>query len=214
MTGGQIGISYVPDCCDRRCGLCWAGVSVRSHAVCRTEAAMTIGSLLASLTAGTLGLAALSPDAAEAGDFPSLNFIKFCLGPIRPKLESYVGRSLPQSGKTRPSSARRAGRLRRKNPEITATGAMFRDTCTKEWAMNAPATRTKTQGRCAVAPGQTTTIHPRTKLRNDVSQSVVEDLYSPPKPHRSVHSPHATADGRRIGRSATAANASVTRVDA
>ena len=52
---------------------------------------MTIGSLLASLTAGTLGLAALSPHAAEAGDFPSLNFIKFCLGPIRPKLESYVG---------------------------------------------------------------------------------------------------------------------------
>jgi hypothetical protein len=48
---------------------------------------MTIGSLLASLTAGTLGLAALSPHAAEAGDFPSLNFIKFCLGPIRPKLE-------------------------------------------------------------------------------------------------------------------------------
>jgi hypothetical protein len=53
---------------------------------------MTIGALLASLTAGTLGLAALSPHAAEAGDFPSLNFIKFCLGPIRPKLESYVGR--------------------------------------------------------------------------------------------------------------------------
>ena len=30
---------------------------------------MTIGALLASLTAGTLGLAALSPHAAEAGDF-------------------------------------------------------------------------------------------------------------------------------------------------
>ncbi len=53
---------------------------------------MTIGSLLASLTAATLGLAALSPHAAEAGDFPSLYFIKFRLEPIRPKLESYVGR--------------------------------------------------------------------------------------------------------------------------
>ena len=35
---------------------------------------MTIGSLLASLTGATLGLAALSPHAAEGGDFPSLNF--------------------------------------------------------------------------------------------------------------------------------------------
>ena len=205
---------------------------------------MTIGSLLASLTAGTLGLAALSPHAAEAGDFPSLKLIKFCLGPIRPKLELRRQGLFRKAERQKPSSARRAGRLRRKNPEITATGVMFRDTCTKEWAMNGwlfpsppppslfssavgphctpmvttlihtPATRTKTQGRCAVAPGQTTTTHPRTKLRNDVSQSVVGDLYSPPKPHRSVHSPHATADGRRIGRSATAANASVTRVDA
>ena len=97
---------------------------------------MTIGSLLASLTAGTLGLAALSPHAAEAGDFPSLNFIKFCLGPIRPKLESYVGRVSSAKRKDETSSARRAGRLRRKNLEITATGVMFRDTCTKEWAMN------------------------------------------------------------------------------
>ena len=56
---------------------------------------MTMRSLLASLTAATLGLAALSPHAAEGGDFPSLKFIKFRLEPIHPKLESYIGRVSP-----------------------------------------------------------------------------------------------------------------------
>ena len=97
---------------------------------------MTIGSLLASLTAGTLGLAALSPHAAEAGDFPSLNFIKFCLGPIRPKLESYVGRVSSAKRKDETVIGQASWKIGRKNPEITATGAMFRDTCAKEWAMN------------------------------------------------------------------------------
>jgi hypothetical protein len=41
---------------------------------------MTIWSLLVSLTAGTLGLAAFSPHAAEAGDFPSISFMKVPLG--------------------------------------------------------------------------------------------------------------------------------------
>ena len=41
---------------------------------------MTIGSLLASLTAGTLGLAALSPDAAEAGDFTFSQLHQILLG--------------------------------------------------------------------------------------------------------------------------------------
>ena len=37
---------------------------------------MTIWSLLVSLTATTLGLAAFSPHAAQAEDFPSFSFMK------------------------------------------------------------------------------------------------------------------------------------------
>ena len=51
---------------------------------------MTIGSLLVSLTATTLGLAAFSPHAAEAGDFPSFSFMNFRWESMRPELESYV----------------------------------------------------------------------------------------------------------------------------
>ena len=51
---------------------------------------MTIWSLLVSLTATTLGLAAFSPHAAQAEDFPSFSFMKFRLESMRPELESYV----------------------------------------------------------------------------------------------------------------------------
>ena len=54
---------------------------------------MTIGSLLVSLTATTLGLAAFSPHAAQAEDFPSFSFMKFRLESMRPELESYVSGS-------------------------------------------------------------------------------------------------------------------------
>ena len=115
---------------------------------------MTIGSLLASLTAATLGLAALSPLAAEAGDFPPLNFIKLGLEPIRPKLESYVSRVSSARLKDETIIAQASGKIAPENPEITATATpsskntcltkqylatgavLFKDTCTNEWAMN------------------------------------------------------------------------------
>ena len=51
---------------------------------------MTIGSLLVCLTATALGLAAFSPHAARAEDFPSFSFMKFRLESMRPELESYM----------------------------------------------------------------------------------------------------------------------------
>jgi hypothetical protein len=80
---------------------------------------MTIGSLLVSLTATTLGLAAFSPHAAEAGDFPSFSFMKFRLESMRPELESYVSEissaknvtTIAQASRKLPKSARLRPRL-------------------------------------------------------------------------------------------------------
>jgi hypothetical protein len=61
---------------------------------------MTIGSLLVSLTATTLGLAAFSPHAAEAGDFPPLSFR---ISPAKPKNDIVVAQASggPSAGKCR-----------------------------------------------------------------------------------------------------------------
>ena len=67
---------------------------------------MTIGSLLVSLTATTLGLAAFSPHAAEAGDFPPLSF-----------------RISPAKRKTISLWRRRAGTQRRQVPRARALRA-------------------------------------------------------------------------------------------
>ena len=80
---------------------------------------MTIGSLLVSLTATTLGLAAFSPHAAEAGDFPSFSFMKFRLESMRPELESYV--SGISSAKNVTTIAQASGKIAPETPEISAT---------------------------------------------------------------------------------------------
>jgi hypothetical protein len=135
---------------------------------------MTIGSLLASLTAATLSLAALPPHAAEAGDFPSLNFIEFRLEPIRSKLESYVGRLSSAKRKDETIIGQASGKIAPENPEITATATppskntcltkqylatgavLFKDTCTRQWAINSTAVATHKPAR-------------RTCLRKEVS---------------------------------------------
>ena len=113
---------------------------------------MTIWSLLVSLTATTLGLAAFSPHAAEAGDFPSFSFMKFRLESMRPELESYV--SEISSAKNVTTIAQASGKIAPETPEISATATppskntcltkeylatgavLFKDTCTKQWAIN------------------------------------------------------------------------------
>ena len=113
---------------------------------------MTIRSLLVSLTATTLGLAAFSPHAAEAGDFPSFSFMKFRLESMRPELESYV--SEISSAKNVTAIAQASGKIAPETPEISATATppskntcltkeylatgavLFKDTCTKQWAIN------------------------------------------------------------------------------
>ena len=135
---------------------------------------MTTRSLLASLTAATLSLAALSPHAAQAGDFPSLNFIELRLEPIRSKLESYVGRVSSAKRKDETIIGQASGKIAPENPEITATATppskdtcltkqyletgavLFKDTCTRQWAINSTAVATHKPAR-------------RTCLRKEVS---------------------------------------------
>ena len=85
---------------------------------------MTIGSLLVSLTATTLGLAAFSPHAAEAGDFPSFSFMKFRLESMLPELDSYVsGISSAKRHKKNVTTIAQAsgGKIAPETPEISAT---------------------------------------------------------------------------------------------
>jgi hypothetical protein len=135
---------------------------------------MTIRSLLASLTAATLSLAALSPRAAEARDFPSLHFIELRLEPILSKLESYAGGVSSAKRKDETIIGQASGKIAPENPEITstatppskdtcltkqylATGAvLFEDTCTRQWAINSTAVATHKPAR-------------RTCLRKEVS---------------------------------------------
>jgi hypothetical protein len=135
---------------------------------------MTIKSLLTALTAATLGLAALAPHAAEAGDFPSLHFIELHLEPIRSELESYVGRVSSAKRKDETIIGQASGKIAPENPEITATATphskdtcltkqylatgavLFEDTCTRQWAINSTAVATHKPAR-------------RTCLRKEVS---------------------------------------------
>ena len=114
---------------------------------------MTIGSLLVCLTATALGLAAFSPHAAGAEDFPSFSFMKFRLESMRPELESYVSgiSSAKRRKKNVTTIAQASGKIAPESPEISAsatspscltkeylaTGAvLFKDTCTRQWAIN------------------------------------------------------------------------------
>jgi hypothetical protein len=135
---------------------------------------MTIRSLLASLTAAALALAALSPHAAEARDFPSLNFIELRLEPILSKLESYGGGVSSAKRKDETIIGQASGKIAPENPEITATATppskdtcltkqylatgavLFEDTCTRQWAINSTAVTTHKPAR-------------RTCLRKEVS---------------------------------------------
>jgi hypothetical protein len=64
---------------------------------------MRIGSLLALISAATVGLAALHPHAAEAGDFPPLSFR---ISPAKPKNDIVVAQA---SGDPAPASAESTG---------------------------------------------------------------------------------------------------------
>ena len=135
---------------------------------------MTTRSLLASLTAATLSLAALSPHAAQARDFPSLNFIELRLEPILSKLDSYVGGVSSAKRKDETIIGQASGKIAPETPEITATATppskdtcltkqyletgavLFKDTCTRQWAINSTAVATHKPAR-------------RTCLRKEVS---------------------------------------------
>jgi hypothetical protein len=114
---------------------------------------MTIGSLLVSLTATTLGLAAFSPHAAEAGDFPPLSFR---ISPAKPKNDIVVAQA---SGDPAPASAESTGttspppKTSCLTKEYLATGAvLFKDTCTRQWAINSTAVAThKPVGRTCLS---------------------------------------------------------------
>jgi hypothetical protein len=84
---------------------------------------MTIWSLLVSLTATTLGVAAFSPHAAQAEDFPSFSFMKFRLESMRPELESYVSgiSSAKRHKKNVTTIAQASGKIAPETPEISAT---------------------------------------------------------------------------------------------
>jgi hypothetical protein len=113
---------------------------------------MRIGSLLALISAATVGLAALHPHAAEAGDFPSLSFR---ISP-EPKNDIVVAQA---SGDPAPASAESTGTTSPppKNSCLTkeylATGAvLFKDTCTRQWAINSTAVAThKPVGRTCLS---------------------------------------------------------------
>jgi hypothetical protein len=114
---------------------------------------MTIGSLLVSLTATTLGLAAFSPHAAEAGDFPPLSFR---ISPAKPKNDIVVAQA---SGDPAPASAESTGttspppKTSCLTKEYLATGAvLFKDICTRQWAINSTAVAThKPVGRTCLS---------------------------------------------------------------
>ena len=131
---------------------------------------MTIWSLLVSLTATTLGLAAFSPHAAEAGDFPSFSFMNFRWESMRPELESYVS-GIPSAKRKNVTTIAQASRkIAPETPEISATATppskntcltkeylatgavLFKDTCTEQWAINSTTVaRHKPVGRACLS---------------------------------------------------------------
>ena len=128
---------------------------------------MTIWSLLVSLTATTLGLAAFSPHAAEAGDFPSFSFMNFRWESMRPELESYVSGISSAKRKNVTTIAQASGKIAPETPEISATATppscltkkylatgavLFKDTCTEQWAINSTTVaRHKPAGRACLS---------------------------------------------------------------
>jgi hypothetical protein len=130
---------------------------------------MTLWSLLVSLTATTLGLAAFSPHAAEAGDFPSFSFMNFRWESMRPELESYVSgiSSAKRHKKNVATIAQATGKIAPETPEISATATspscltkeylatgavLFKDACTKQWAINSTTVaRHKPAGRACLS---------------------------------------------------------------
>jgi hypothetical protein len=121
---------------------------------------MTIGSLLVSLTATTLGLAAFSPHAAQAEDFPSFSFMKFRLESMLPELESYVSGSSAKRHKKNVTTIAQSGKISATatppsclTKKYLATGAvLFKDTCTEQWAINSTTVaRHKPGGRACLS---------------------------------------------------------------
>ena len=128
---------------------------------------MTIWSLLVSLTATTLGLAAFSPHAAQAEDFPSFSFMKFRLESMLPELESYVSAISSAKRKNVTTIAQASGKIAPETPEISATATpascltkkylatgavLFKDTCTEQWAINSTTVaRHKPGGRACLS---------------------------------------------------------------
>jgi hypothetical protein len=126
---------------------------------------MTIWSLLASLNATMLGLAAFSPHAAEAGDFPS-SFMNIRWESMHPELESYVSGISSAKRKNVTTIARTRGKIAPEAPQISApaapscltkeylaTGAvLFKDTCREQWAINSTTVaRHKPAGRSCLS---------------------------------------------------------------
>jgi hypothetical protein len=127
---------------------------------------MTIWSLLVSLTATMLGLAAFSPHAAEAGDFPSFSFMNFRWESMHPELESYVSGISSAKRKNVTTIAQASGKIVPETPEISATATspscltkeylatgavLFKDTCREQWAINSTTVaRHKPAGRACL----------------------------------------------------------------
>jgi hypothetical protein len=111
---------------------------------------MTIWSLLVSLTATMLGLAAFSPHAAQAEDFPSFSFMKSASESMGPELESYVSGMIAPETPEISATATPASCLTKK---YLATGAvLFKDTCTEQWAINSTTVaRHKPAGRACLS---------------------------------------------------------------
>jgi hypothetical protein len=130
---------------------------------------MTIWSLLVSLTATTLGLAAFSPHAAQAEDFPSFSFMKSALESMGPELESYVSgiSSAKRHQRNVTTIAQASGKIAPETPEISATATppscltkkylatgavLFKDVCTEQWAINSTTVaRHKPAGRACLS---------------------------------------------------------------
>ena len=128
---------------------------------------MTIRSLFVSLTAATLGLAAFSPHAAQAEDFPSFSFMKFRLESMRPELESYESGISSAKRKNVTTIAQASGKIAPETPEISATATppscltkkylatgavLFKDTRTEQWAINSTTVvRHKPAGRACLS---------------------------------------------------------------
>jgi hypothetical protein len=128
---------------------------------------MTIWSLLVSLTATMLGLAAFSPHAAQAEDFPSFSFMKSASESMGPELESYVSGISSAKRKNVTTIAQASGKIAPETPEISATATpascltkkylatgavLFKDTCTEQWAINSTTVaRHKPAGRACLS---------------------------------------------------------------